>query len=214
MKVILLNGSPRKGWNTHKLLQEAERGAQDAGAQTELIHLFDLNYTDCKSCFACKRRGNKTNGICALRDDLRPVLEKIHEANGLIIGSPAYYGDLTGETLSVIHRMLFAAMHYEQDNSRDELMPVKKKCALIVTMNAPEESIRSGYDHVFQNAAAAMSMLGSCETLYACDTYQFDDYSRYYAGMFDEKHKAAHRDQQFPLDMQKAYELGRKVTEE
>ena len=63
----------KKNWNTHKLLLEAERGAEEMGAETEIIHLYDLNYTDCKSCFACKLRGNKTNGVCAVRDDLRPV---------------------------------------------------------------------------------------------------------------------------------------------
>jgi len=42
---------------------EAERGAKEMGAETEMIHLNDLNYTDCKSCFACKLRGNKTNGV-------------------------------------------------------------------------------------------------------------------------------------------------------
>ena len=87
MKAIFLNGSPRKNWNTHKMLMEAERGAKDAGIETELIHLFDLHYTDCKACFACKVRGNKTNGICAIRDDLRPVLEKTSTADAVIVGS-------------------------------------------------------------------------------------------------------------------------------
>ncbi|MCM1027634.1 MAG: NAD(P)H-dependent oxidoreductase [Roseburia sp.] len=138
-----------------------------------------MNFKDCKSCFACKAKGNKTNGICAIRDDLRPVLEKIHEANAVVIGSPAYYGDLTGEAFSVIHRMLFAPMHYEDDGSRDELLPVKKKCGLIVTMNATEDMIRKGYDRYFQNTADMIGMVfGRCETLYACDTYQFDDYSK------------------------------------
>lgn len=215
MKAIFINGSPRKGWNTHKLLMEAERGAKEMGAETELIHLFDMDFKDCKSCFACKVRGNHTNGICAIHDDLRPVLEKIHEANAVIIGSPAYYGDLTGETLSLIHRMLFATMHYENDNSHSELLPIRKKCGLIVTMNATEEIIQKGYDHVFKNAADMIGMIfGSCETLYSCDTYQFNDYSKYYAGMFNEKHKAAHREIQFPIDLKNAFELGKRVIEQ
>ena len=43
MKAIFVNGSPRKGWNTHKLLAEAERGAREMGAETEVVHLFDLS---------------------------------------------------------------------------------------------------------------------------------------------------------------------------
>ncbi len=212
MKAVLINGSPRKNWNTHRLLMEAERGAKEMGAETELIHLFDLSYTDCRSCFACKLRGNQTNGVCAVHDDLRPVLEKIHKANAVIIGTPIYYGNLTGETMAVINRMLFPTMHYENDGTHDELLPVKKKCGLIVTMNAAADSIKRGYGAVFENTAKMIGMLfGSCETLYSCDTYQFSDYSKYYAGMFSEPHKAAHREEQFPIDLRNAYDLGMRV---
>ena len=184
------------------------------GAETELVHLFDLKYTDCKSCFACKVRGNKTNGICAIRDDLRSVLEKIHEANVVVIGTPIYYGDLTGEAASVIHRMLFPTMHYENDGTHDILLPIKKKCGLIVTGNVTEDGIRQGYGTAFENAAQMIGMMfGSCETLYSCDTYQFTDYSKYYAGMFDEAHKAVHREEQFPIDLQNAYELGKRLCQ-
>lgn len=211
-KAIFLNGSPRKNWNTHKMLLEAERGAQAAGAETELIHLFDMKFTDCKSCFACKLRGNRTNGVCAVRDDLRPVLEKIHDANVVVIGTPIYYGDLTGEASSVIHRMLFPVMHYENDNSHDELLPIKKKCGLIVTGNANAMYIKMGGGAAFESASRMIKMnFGSCETLYAYDTYQFTDYSKYYAGMWDEAHKAKVREKQFPVELQKAYELGKKL---
>lgn len=213
-KTILLNGSPRKNWNTHKLLLEAERGAREAGSETKLIHLFDLHYTDCRACFACKVKGNKTNGMCAVRDDLRPVLEEIHEANAVIIGSPVYYGDLTGEAAAVIHRMLFATTHYENDNSLDTLLPIKKKCGLIFSGNASVQYMRQGGAAAFQNAASMIQMIfGSCELLYAGDTYQFADYSRYYAGMFSEPHKAMVREKQFPIDLQNAYELGRRVAQ-
>ncbi len=52
MKVIGLNGSPRKGWNTATLLERALEGAASHGVQTELLHLYDLNYKGCISCFA------------------------------------------------------------------------------------------------------------------------------------------------------------------
>ena len=52
---------------------------------------------------------------------------------------------------------------------------------------------------------------GRCDLLYAGDTYQFSDYSKYYAGMFSEPHKAEVREKQFPIDLQNAYELGKRV---
>ena len=76
-KMILLNASPRKNKNTAQMLESVMKGAQEAGAECELIHLTSLNYKGCVSCFACKRTGNTCGGLCIQKDDLRPVLEKI-----------------------------------------------------------------------------------------------------------------------------------------
>ena len=88
MKAIILNASPRKNKNTATLLHEAENGAKEAGAETEYINLVELNYKGCMSCFACKLKNNKCLGICAFKDELRPVLEKIHSADALITVIP------------------------------------------------------------------------------------------------------------------------------
>jgi len=146
-----------------------------------------LNYKDCRSCFACKLKGNKTGGVCAVRDDLREILEKVADSDSLIIGSPVYYGNLTAETLAFINRVLFPIWHYQIDLSTgkpESELKKPKKCGLIATMNATEDYINSGYAAPFESLSSQIALiLGSCETLYSCDTYQFDDYSKYYAGM-------------------------------
>jgi multimeric flavodoxin WrbA len=76
MNVIAVNGSPRKTWNTAALLQKALDGAASAGARTELIHLYDLEYRGCISCFSCKRKDGDL-GRCAMKDGLTEVLEKV-----------------------------------------------------------------------------------------------------------------------------------------
>ena len=92
MNVIGINGSPRKQWNTATLVAKALEGAAAKGATTELVHLYDLDFKGCKSCFACKTRGCKSYGKCILNDELAPVLEKIAAADALAIGSPIYFG--------------------------------------------------------------------------------------------------------------------------
>ena len=106
-KMILLNASPRKNKNTAQMLESVMKGAQEAGAECELIHLTSLNYKGCMSCMACKRTGNKCGGLCIQKDDLHPVLEKILEADALVIGSPIYWSDPTGMFRNVIERLLF-----------------------------------------------------------------------------------------------------------
>ena len=93
-KIIAVNASPRKGWNTDTLVTEASKGAESAGAEVICFDLYRLEkYTGCISCFGCKREKNK--GRCICRDGLTPVLDAIREADGLIIGSPNYLSELT-----------------------------------------------------------------------------------------------------------------------
>lgn len=96
VKVLSVNGGPRKNWNTDTLLQKALEGAKSVGAQTETVHLYDLNYKGCTSCFACKRKNSKYVGHCAMKDDLSRVLEKVLESDVLFLGSPIYFGNVTG----------------------------------------------------------------------------------------------------------------------
>jgi len=97
MRIIALNGSPRKDWNTATLLQKALEGATSQGAETELHHLYELNYRGCVSCFACKVRNGSSYGKCAVRDELSAILENIETVDAILLGSPIYFGTATGE---------------------------------------------------------------------------------------------------------------------
>lgn len=61
MKILAVNGSSRKIWNTAILLNKALEGAESQGAETELVHLYDRNFKGCTSCFACKRKDGKNS---------------------------------------------------------------------------------------------------------------------------------------------------------
>ena len=208
MKLIALNGSPRKTWNTAMLLQKALEGAAAQGAETELIHLYDLNYKGCCSCFACKTKGGKSLGKCALQDDLTPVLQRIEQADAMILGSPIYIGGITGEAKSFLERLLFAYLTYSNDPVT--LCPKKIPTGLIYTMGVPEDMVSDmGYDKYFaSNEWIVNRVLGPCETLCSYDTLQFDDYSKFAADRFDPEKKAARRREVFPLDCQKAFDMG------
>ena len=74
MKTIILNGSPRKNWNTAMMLKEAKRGAESVGAETEYIDLFDLSYTGCRSCLACKRKDAERD----ITSQVHGLIERLH----------------------------------------------------------------------------------------------------------------------------------------
>ena len=111
-EVLGINGSPRKAWNTATLLEKALEGAASVGARTELVHLYDLDFTGCTSCFACKLKGGKSYGRCAVRDELSPVLDRVREADALVLGSPIYFGTAAGMMRCCMERLLFPYLAY------------------------------------------------------------------------------------------------------
>lgn len=217
-KVIILNGSPRKNFNTAKLLKEAQKGAESTGAQVEYFNLYDINYKGCMSCFACKRKGATTNCVCAIKDDLRPVLEKCIQADAIIIGSPVYFSYPTGEFRSFLERLLFPVHTYLVDKENGGLKSLRPKTipiGVIFTMNCPEQWFEKyNYPIILNdNVNSLRHVFGYCESLCSYDTYQFIDYSKYDVDLFDEKHKREVRDTQFPKDLEKAFDLGKRLAE-
>ena len=96
------------------------------------------------------------------------------------------------------------------------VMNKPKRLASIFTMNGPDMSIyrENAYDILMDAGAKNLGIFGPTEILYSFDTYQFHDYARYDAAQFDEAHKAQIRETQFPKDLEKAYELGKRLCSE
>jgi len=208
MKVIAINGSPRKNGNTAILLGKALEGATFKKAETEMIHLYDLNFKGCNSCFACKVLGGKSYGKCAVKDDLKELFNKIEAADAFILGSPIYLGEVTGEMRSFLERLFFQYLVY--DKERSILVPKTLKTGFIFTMNAPEKVIKDlGYEQKFKGYEAILKrFFGSSKHLTVTDTLQFDDYSKYMAIGFNAGAKAKRRKEVFPVDCEKAYQFG------
>ncbi len=184
--------------------------------QSLSIFLFDYEFTGCRSCFACKVKNSKTNGICAVRDSISPVIEKAQEADIIVIGSPVYFGYPTGQVRNFVERLLFPLDTYLVDKHGEHIkIPHKPVCtALIYTMNCPEWLMEKvNYPILLGFAGEEMGRLyGYNEVYYACDTYQFSDYSRYDVNMFPEEKKRESLEKQFPIDLQNAYELGKRLV--
>ena len=208
VKVLAINGSPRTKCNTATLLTNALEGAASQGAETELVHLYKLNFKGCISCFACKLKNGESYGRCAVKDDLTPILKKAEEADAIILGSPIYLGTATGEMRSFMERLIFPYLVYDANHST--LFTKKIKTGLIYTMGAKEDQMKlMGYDQSLNIVEMVMKRIfGESESLFVTDTYQFYDYSKYDSSAFDPEKKAKRRKEEFPKDCQKAFAMG------
>lgn len=203
-RIIAVNAGPRMGWNTETLISEASKGAESMGAEVERFDLFRLEkYTGCISCFGCKKE--KFKGHCICRDGLTPVLDAIREADGLIIGSPNYLGELTASFRALYERLIFQNLTYNLEtpccNERE--IPV----LLIMTSNAPDTM----YTNLLQNYQRTLSrFVGPTELFISGDTLQLKDYSKtdWQWTMFNPEAKQKRHDKVFPQECRKAYEKG------
>ncbi|MHA1270032.1 MAG: flavodoxin family protein [Candidatus Helarchaeota archaeon] len=101
MKVIAINGSPRKNGNTKRAIEVVFNELKDAGIETELIQLADKIIKPCLACFKCS---GKKKCIAQQDDDLNTIVEKILEADGVILGSPTYFADVSSRMKAFIDR--------------------------------------------------------------------------------------------------------------
>ncbi len=206
MKIIAVNGSPRKNWNTHILLNHAIEGAQSIGAQTELINLYDLDYKGCTSCLACKIRGSKSLGHCAVNDDLKPVLDKIDQSDGLILGSPIYMMDVSAMMRAFLERLIY---QYANFDNNEAIFTGKLKTGFIYTMNGSAGYFDELYKKYEMILGWNFEYIGTVEST---ETLQVNDYRKYHLAGFNEAERKERREKVFPDDCRKAYELGKRIA--
>lgn len=206
MKTVIINGSPRKNWNTAQLLREAEKGAKSAGAQVRYVDLYDLTYTGCRSCLACKRKDDAKPCGCHWKDELTPVLESILDADRLIMGTPIYYGEPSAAVRGLFERLVFPAMSYSTYQS---IFKGKIDVDVIMTMNVGEAYYKQGLEEKMKEYFAPLHFLnGKLRLFPVCDTLQVEDYSKYEMDGFSEEHKRQVRKEQFPDAIRQAFEIG------
>ena len=99
MKVLGLLGSPRKGGNTDLLLEEALKGAEAEGAETQLLRLSDLDIMPCRECLSCYDQGK-----CIILDDMEKIYPKLLEADIIILASPVFFYGVTAWVKALVDR--------------------------------------------------------------------------------------------------------------
>ena len=208
-KIIIIDGGPRKNFNTASILQKFAEGATSVSDKIEVktVRLYGLDYKGCMSCMACKVKGKASN-VCKFKDALTPVLEEIAEADGLVLGSPIYFGDVTGQMRTFLERLAFPWLSY---NDYSLTAPKRMPVVLMETMNGlPERNNSQGYgsmEYCIQTA------LGEPEHLVAYNTYQVKNYERFELASFSEEAKRQWRDEHWENDLQKAFDAGKQMAE-
>ena len=137
MKVLLINGSPRKKGNTFLALSEVAKTLEAQGIESEIVQ---VGTKAVRSCIACGQCQMKQLNRCVFDDDVcNRISEKLDTADALIVGSPVYYGQPNGAVLSLIQRMFFSAGAKVQNKPAAAVCVCRRggATAAFETMNLP-----------------------------------------------------------------------------
>lgn len=156
MKVLAINGSPHgpRG-NTERILQPFLEGAREAGAETKVIYLRDLEIKHCIGCFTC---WTKTPGVCVQKDDMAQVIPKLAEAEMVVYATPLYVFTASGLMKDFMDRMIPMAQPYIIERGHHYIHPPrypqpgrgKGKMVLISNSGYPERHHFSGLEETFR----------------------------------------------------------------
>jgi multimeric flavodoxin WrbA len=143
---------------------------------------------------------------------LTPLLDKIASTDALFLGSPIYFGTVTGEMRSFMERLLFPYLTYTRPPG--SLFDRKIPTAFIYTMNVSEELMNEYHYpvHIGLNANLLSRTFGQAESICSFETLQFEDYDKVVFSYFDPEERRERRRTVFPEDCRKAFELGARLV--
>lgn len=174
MKVLTIIGSPRRDSTSTAIAEKFNEEIAAMGGEVTTYTLNALDYKGCQGCYACKT----SKDACVLKDDLKPVLEDMTDADVLVVTSPIYFGDITSQLKGMFDRF-FSTVYADPDAEigYSSRLPAGKKSLLIITQGAPDErhaEIPERYNSYFQ-----MSGFSECRTIREVDRVDFQETAPY-----------------------------------
>ena len=140
MKVVAVLGSPRQDSNSQKLAEAAISALPPEGLEVKKARLSAMDYKGCQACFACKGASE----ICVLKDDLTKVLADVAEADMVILASPIYIGEITGQMKCFIDRTFSYYLPDYTTNPKPSRLAPGKKMLFILTQGMPDAAVYEG----------------------------------------------------------------------
>ena len=211
-KIMVIDGGPRKNMNTAAMVAKFAEGAREAGAEVKVVRLYDLNYRGCMSCMACKMK-DKIMPSCRYKDELTDILAECAAADGLLMASPIYYGEVTAMTRAFWERLTFPWLSYRNGSfSAPKKMPV----TFIYTMNGMPNNAADVSAHTMHNVEmmTGLALGHQVEVIAACNTTMVKNYDRFEFADGVAEAKKAWKDAHWEEDLQKAYDAGKRMAGE
>lgn len=209
-KIMIIDGGPRRNMNTAAMVEKFAEGARQGGAEVKIVRLYDIDYKGCRSCMACQIKGKRVDS-CQFKDGLTDILAECTAADGLVMASPIYYGEMTGQLRCFWERFTFPWLSYSKGTLA---APKKMPVTMIYTMNAsPEQAPGTLKNMAGVEMFTGMALGCEVEVIQANNTTQVNNYAIFDFAEGTAEAKKRWRDEHWEQDLQKAFDAGKRMAE-
>ncbi len=196
MKTIVINAGPKRKDVNAQLAQSALKGAESVGADTEYVDLYKLDLHGCMNCSICKK--DEETCKCYWRDDLSPLIEKIFNADSLIIAVPIFFSQPSSHFMAFLERLIYSLVSYNSGNK----FKGKVDVALFYSINYPLDYFEKSVRPHIRPSEDLLKMLNGDLVVEA-----FHFVSKNFASKLSEDELKL-RDEQFRCDLDTVFEIG------
>jgi len=196
MKTIVINAGPKRKDVNAQLAQSALKGAESVGADTEYVDLYKLDLHGCMNCSICKK--DEETCKCYWRDDLSPLIEKIFNADSLIIAVPIFFSQPSSHFMAFLERLIYSLVSYNSGNK----FKGKVDVALCYSINYPLDYFEKSVRPHIRSSEDLLKMLNGDLVVEA-----FHFVSKNFASKLSEDELKL-RDEQFRCDLDTVFEIG------
>lgn len=199
MKTIVINADPKQKQDVGKLLKSAGKGAESVGSKVEYFHLYKLNLRGCMNCSICKTK-NKESFKCYWRDDLSPIIEKILNADTLLIGSQIFFNEPTSHYRALVERLIYCIVSYD----RNYYYKGKVNVGIFYSVLSPKEHYEKSIRPSLKSTEDLFKMLNGKVEVY-------ESYKGLKSQIKTESEINA-KEKEFNIDLEKAFEIGAELN--
>ena len=199
MKTIVINADPKMKQEIGKLLKSASEGAKSVGSEVEYFDLYRMDIKGCMLCSICKKK-NKESFKCYWRDDLSPIIEKILNADTLLIGSQIFFNEPTSHYRALVERLIYCIVSYD----RNYYYKGKVNVGIFYSVISPKEHFEKSVRPTLKSTEDLFKMLNGEVKVYAS-----------YKGLKKKKKtedQINEKMQEFDIDLEKAFEIGAELN--
>ena len=200
MKTVVINAGPKRRDINAQLAKSAAEGAKSVGSQVEYVDLYKIDLSGCRACLICKNDEDVCK--CFWRDELSPLIERIFEADCVLIAAPIFFSQPTSHYMALLERLVYCMVSYKTGNK----FKGKVNVGLFYTINYPMDYFEKSVRPHMKQSEDLLKMLNGKVVI---ETYQ--NISRNMSSnSTDDELKL--KKEQFTSDLESVFEIGAELS--